>query len=367
MQAMRLGLEQRHIPGLDGIRAISAFIVVFYHAGLHIPGALGVLIFFVLSGFLITWILIAEFEKTGAISLKQFYLRRALRIFPAFYGFWLLVTGLSIFHNRGIPAGQAVASFLYAGNYYQALVRDPDTALSHTWSLGVEEQFYLLWPLCFLMLVKDLDRLARWLAGAIVAVWIYRAILFGAGVSQSYFYFAFDTRADQLMAGCLLAVVLKLKSRWSMKSASALCFGPAAPALSVTVLVISSVLELRYGSDYRDTVGFLVEPLAAAALIAQVVAFEGHAPWKWLNWAPIRYLGRISYSIYLYQQIATSALRSRLTALPAGLQLAVVLGATILLAAASFHLIEQPFRRLRERGGIAASPRVSNPAQPAAS
>lgn len=144
------GLQRSHLPSLDGIRAIAVFLVVFYHLGVPgIPGGMGVLIFFVLSGFLITWLLLKEEERFGHISLKLFYARRTLRIFPAFYVYWFLIIGLSIISSRHIFRAQAVCSFFYISNYYQAIFGDPNTGLSHTWSLGVEEQFYLVWPVTF--------------------------------------------------------------------------------------------------------------------------------------------------------------------------------------------------------------------------
>ena len=105
--------------------------------------------FFVLSGFLITWLLLNEEKRWVNISLKLFYVRRSLRIFPAFYVFWFLVVGTGVIMGKRLAAGQAVSSLFYLTNYYQVLFGDPDTALSHTWSLAIEEQFYLLWPLAF--------------------------------------------------------------------------------------------------------------------------------------------------------------------------------------------------------------------------
>jgi len=141
------GLKQSHLPSLDGLRAIAALLVVFMHAGLSwCPGGLGVLAFFVLSGFLITWLLLKEEERFGRISMKLFYIRRSLRIFPAFYVYWLLLIGSLLFFQKRILWGQALSSFFYVNNYYQAILGDPNTGFSHTWSLGIEEQFYLLWP-----------------------------------------------------------------------------------------------------------------------------------------------------------------------------------------------------------------------------
>ena len=204
------GLDRSHLPSLDGLRAIAAFLVVLYHCFLPaLPGGMGVLAFFVLSGFLITWLLLKEEERYGKVSLKLFYVRRSLRIFPAFYAYWLLLMGAHVIARKQIAMGQAIASLFYVGNYYQAIVGDPQTGLSHTWSLGVEEQFYLLWPITFLWL-KGNGRRVRFLLWSIAGVWLYRELLvLVIHAPQQYIYEAFDTRADHLMIGCLLAVALR--------------------------------------------------------------------------------------------------------------------------------------------------------------
>ncbi len=203
-------LAKSHLPSLDGLRATAVFLVVFYHADIAwASGGLGVLAFFVLSGFLITWLLLKEEERSGTISLKSFYARRSLRIFPAFYAYWLLVTAALLLVQKRYVVAQAISSLFYVTNYYQALHGDPNTDFSHTWSLAVEEQFYLLWPVFFLLLKNARNRL-KFLIGAVVGISLYREILvFLVHRDQGYIYEAFDTRADHLLIGCLLAVALR--------------------------------------------------------------------------------------------------------------------------------------------------------------
>lgn len=353
VSAVRTGLAARHIPMLDGLRAISVILVVLYHCGTGAPAGLGVLAFFVLSGFLITWLLLKEYDSRGTVSLKSFYARRSLRIFPAFYCYWLIVVTASFLHNRGIPVGQAVASFFYVSNYYQIFAGDPNTTLSHAWSLGIEEQFYILWPVCFLLLARNLQRLIRVLALGLVVVWIYRAVLLTIGIDQGYFYWAFDTRADHLMAGCLLAAVLK--SELAPRVVRGVCYSRAAPFASVALLTASSVAASLYGSTYRDSIGFTIDPLIVSVLILQLIAFREHAPWRWLDSRVMIYLGGVSYSIYLYQQLAVGPFLQRLTGLPYGVQLILTLAVCIALAAISYHVVEQPFRRLQRRVTLPAS------------
>src|SRR5690242_8294288 len=204
------------IPALDGIRAICVFLVIFYHLGFErtlpfVPGPLGVLGFFVLSGFLITWLLLKEHEKSGSISLRGFYRRRALRIFPAFYVFWLLAVGSRLLaHGEGqLPWSQAFSAFFYVSNYFHAILHPSPDFILHTWSLSAEEQFYLLWPLTFLVFARKRRRLIAFLSLLIAAIWVHRIHLWIVAHAAYYVTYAFDTRADALLVGCLLALVLK--------------------------------------------------------------------------------------------------------------------------------------------------------------
>ncbi|MEO8050185.1 MAG: acyltransferase [Acidobacteriota bacterium] len=354
--SLRGSLKRTHLPGLDGLRAVAAFSVVFYHAGVpFISGGVGVLVFFVLSGFLITWLLLKENDQTGGVSLRDFYTRRALRIFPAFYCYSGLVLALALVRHRAVLWPQAVASLLYVNDYYQALNGDPNTAFSHTWSLAIEEQFYLLWPALFLMLRSDYQRLARFLAVAIGVLWLYRAVLvLVVKVHQGYIYEAFDTRADHLLIGCLLAVILRtgLFSRfWEWISAR-----PWTAFGSAGMLAASSVAEVRYGADYRDTISFIANPLLAALLIGQMIAFSGTSVWNWMNWPWVRYLGRISYSIYLYQQVLIDIPKKFLGGRPMLVQLAATMILVTIAASFSYFVIEKPFLRLKARFSPVAPP-----------
>ena len=341
-------LQARQLPALDGIRAIAAFLVVFYHCGSPlIPGGLGVLIFLVLSGFLITWLLFEEQDRHGKISLRDFYIRRTLRIFPAFYVYWLIMVVRTASTGK-IVWPQAISSFFYVNNYYQAIFGDPNTGLSHTWSLGVEEQFYLLWPLSFLWLMRQPRSLAmRVLMIVIGAIWVYRGILHLAGVWQGYAYEAFEARADHLLIGCLLAFSLRSgigQQIWQLLSSSA-----AYSWLIVGLLVGSVALENHYGTTYRNLLGFVINPVLVALLIP-LAMMEREGSWQWLGWGWIRQLGRLSYSVYLYQQLTPGLIakvlhEERNWALFVAANTVLV----ILMAAASFYCVERPFLHWKER------------------
>ena len=344
---LQSGLSRSHLPSLDGLRALAAFAVVFYHYGISwCPAGLGVLAFFVLSGFLITWLLLKEEERHGQISLRSFYIRRSLRVFPAFYVYWFLIAGLALWLHRPILTPQAIASFFYLSNYYQAIFGDPNTGLSHTWSLGVEEQFYLLWPLAFLLL-RDNKKRVQFLALMIAAVWIYREVLvFVVHRDQGYIYEAFDTRVDHPLLGCLLAVILRsgrMPGLWRR-----LCSTPLWAWLTLALLVLSATVQNLSGTTYRDAVGFIVDPLLVAILLAQTIASRDAGLGKLLNLPWLRYLGTISYSVYLYQQIVIGPIKKITHPWPWLSPIAAVLG-VILFASGSYWLIEKPFLKLKDR------------------
>jgi len=341
---------------LDGVRAVVALLVVLYHCGLQrVPGGLGVLVFFVLSGFLITWRLLEEDDASGTVSLKHFYFRRALRIVPPFYVYWILLTGALVLLDKRILWGQAIASLLYVGNYYQAIGGDPNTGYSHTWSLAIEEQFYLLWPLLFRRFRADRQALPRGLAIGVLTIWVYRLVIrFGLGVGQSYVYEAFDTRADHLMIGCLLAVVLR--AGWGARFWALVCGQPWRLGLPVGLLAISTAAQNTWGHGYRDGVGFIVDPVLTAIALAQLIALRSTLPARWLDRPFSRFLGRISYSTYLYQQIVVEPVLRGLGAVPRFAGIAVAVAAVHAVAAVSHYLVERPFLRLGRgaRGGSGA-------------
>jgi peptidoglycan/LPS O-acetylase OafA/YrhL len=336
------------IPALDGLRAIAVFLVIFYHFGfLWVPGGTGVTMFFVLSGFLITWLLLKENEKYGAISLKAFYRRRILRIFPAFYAYWVGLVFLLIIAGKPVLWSQAIASFFYLTNYYDAVFGDPNTGFSHTWSLAIEEQFYLLWPFLFFRFRQDLRRMTIFLICVIGGVWLHRFILYSVfDVDQAYFYSAFDTRMDSLMVGCLLAVLLKrgmIMSFWKT-----LCSSLFMPLLVLALLAVSIYCGEVWFHRYRDVIGFAVEPPLIAVFLVQMISLSSFSALKWIDWPVVRYLGGISYSLYLYQQITLDPVKKLLASMPVLVQWIAAVAVTVIIASISYHVIERPFLRLKD-------------------
>ena len=340
-------LSSRNIPALDGLRAIAVFLVIFYHFGFaQVPAGLGVLVFFVLSGFLITWLLIKENSDTDAVSLKSFYQRRALRIFPGFYVFFSIGLGYLLWKRVPIDWPHTLSAFFYVSNYYQGLRQPIDSFVSHTWSLAVEEQFYLLWPIIFVLFRNDLRKLTGVVSGLVLGIWAYRAVLqFGIGVNQAYIYRALDTRFDHLLVGCLLAI--SLKRRVINSVVRTVCTSRIFPAITISLLGISVYFERS--TAYRDVFGFIFDPIMVAILILQLVHFSAVRPWSWINSSPMQWLGRISYSLYLYQQVSLHPARRLLARQSVPLQLFGAVAITVVLAALSHYAIERPFLKLKGR------------------
>jgi peptidoglycan/LPS O-acetylase OafA/YrhL len=348
---LRNNLAASNIPSLDGLRAISVVLVILVHLRVpYIPDIHGVLTFFVLSGFLITWLLLKESGRRGAVSIKDFYARRALRIFPAFYAFWFIHLGL-YFASRGVPTHRVwfdyLTAFFYVSDYRLAFTH-VRPVLSHTWSLSVEEQFYLIWPWIFVLFQHDLRKLTRILVGIIAAVYAYRIVLFFVfHVGDDRLHSTFDGRADHLFIGCLLAVLLKrgvLNNVWSTITSRV-----GAPILTLAALVASIALNERFHYQYKYLVGFSIDPLLIALFLVQVVALGDAWLWRWLNWPIIRYVGRVSYPMYLYHGLANDlalrAFRGRTLWLIA--PAAIVIG--IVFASTSYFVVEKPFLRLKSK------------------
>jgi|SRR5579864_6678684 len=347
---LRSRLECPNIPGLDGVRAIAVLVVILYHLGFpgSPDGAHGVMAFFVLSGFLITWLLLKENCKYGNISLSGFYRRRVLRIFPAFYCFWLVSVATLLLEHQRVWWVSFISAFLYFSNYFYGVSGKSDPVVGMTWSLAVEEQFYLLWPLCFKRYRGDLRKLTYLLIGIISSISICRgcvSLLLEA--PRNYLEYAFEMRLDHLLDGCLLAVLLKrgaLTSFWRFACGS--CF---APLITLLVLVGSLWIGRFFPFDYHHSVAFVVEPVLVAVLIVQIVFLSAHPLWSWINWPWIRYIGRISYPLYLYHGFVIGQVSLFWPSLRERWSFPAALLGSFALASASYFLIEKQFLKMKNQ------------------
>jgi peptidoglycan/LPS O-acetylase OafA/YrhL len=343
----------RHIPSLDGIRAVSFMIVFGGHAsgGRLIPGDIGVTVFFFLSGFLITTLLRAEYEKNGTINLGHFWLRRALRILPPLY-LVLLAAGLMalVVYPPGTVYGPAIAAqLLFYANYwyiYGGHPQIPGTAV--VWSLAVEETFYLLFPLLYLAMQRhSVSRKHQaWLLwGLCTAVLSWRCVLVVAMHAPSVrILFGTDSRIDSILFGCALAV-------WG----NPILDKPKLAPNLLKYLLLPVALVILIGCAYsrstvfRDTCCFSVEGAALTLLFVGAVRFYEWPPFRMLNWRPVAFIGVLSYSLYLVHDVLLQVVRQVWKLPYASLRAVVALTLSVTVAWLIFEMIEKPCARLRRR------------------
>ncbi len=362
-------LSEAKILGLDGVRALAISVVVVFH--LHFRafrsweeslGRTGVTLFFVLSGFLITWLLLKENRRTGEISLWNFYVRRFLRIFPGFYCFWIVYVGLAALAHKHIAWANCIAALVYLNNYYWPLRGGGEGGMLLTWSLGVEEQFYLIWPSIFKRFRASLDKMSLVLAAVCGIVLLHRILLLYVWHAPPlYLYSAFDARMDSLATGCLLAI--SISTQRAKRFVRFVCAHRALPAITFALFALSMAMpSLLRNFSYWNVEGFTVESMLSAVLIVQMVVLGTEWPWKWINWGWVRFIGLVSYSWYLYNAIGPDAvnhspLGHTLLRAPAGLI------AGLLLASASYYIVEKPFLKLKSKYEVKAKT-VDPPKQP---
>ncbi|WP_417522071.1 acyltransferase family protein [Marinobacter sp.] len=341
-------LKEKKLPGLDGFRMIAVMAVLLAHSGvgsLFFSARHGVAGFFVLSGFLITWLLLKEHKKTGTVSFRNFYMRRSLRIFPAYYAFLLVSISWDLFRGNDDIKEAIVPGLFYFMNYQNAFEGHSTSSIAHVWSLAVEEQFYLLWPILFVFLMGFGRRYAivfLVIASLVVLIWrsySYTHLDYG----PSYAYNAFDTRFDNLAIGCLLAFLAE-KPRWlSMFDRISSRFWMS--FIPLTLLYMSK----HYGnSDYAYGPAFTIDALLLAILLVQLIRLSSGVFWGWLNHPLSIYLGVISYPIYLWHMWGLQA-GDKLNFLPEWLQLLAGVVISGVLASASYHFLEKRFLRLKHR------------------
>ena len=344
-------------PALDGLRAVAVIAVLLYHGGVDwMPGGfLGVDLFFCLSGYLITSLLLAERRGTGRIDLPAFWLRRARRLLPAAF----LVIAVSVAAaailvpgDLAQTRGDALASLFYVDNWHQLLVGqsyfaafERPSLLRHMWSLSIEEQFYLLWPLALGFGVAKLGARKTSLAtlGLALLSALLMAVLFTGGSDPSRVYYGTDTHAVGLLLGATLAFVWPLGRFEPPRRPSALAVLDITAGIALAALILAMVTWHDYDAlVYRG--GIAAFSLTAVVLIATVAHPAGRAA-HLLGSAPLRWIGARSYGIYLWHWPVMALTRPGIDVhWPLPLLLAFQIGLTIALAAASYRWLEQPFR-----------------------
>ena len=354
------------IGAVDGLRAFAVGGVIAYHFGLGVPGGfLGVDLFFVISGYVITRLLLTEWHRTGTIAWARFWGRRARRLLPAVLA--LLVVVQVWFHLGAPPElrpttdAQTVAALAYVSNWY-AIVAGVSywgalttaAPLTHLWSLAVEEQFYLVWPLVLMAVLLTLrSRRALAVVAGLGAAGSYvtGALLFrGEGADRAYL--GTDARSGALLLGVLCALALTRTAAgpggaWDRRLPREL----RRPVLVLTFAALSALAVLwstaAIEAPWLYAGGLAVAGVAAAIVIASLVAVPDGPVARVLRARPVVYLGRLSYSLYLWHWPVHVFAVHRHTHLARPLVVAGELAATLLLSALSFHFVETPTRRVR--------------------
>jgi peptidoglycan/LPS O-acetylase OafA/YrhL len=350
----------RHIPSLDGIRALSFLLVFASHVGISalMPGDLGVTIFFFLSGFLITTLMRAEFAMTSSVDLRRFWLRRALRILPPFYlvlAAAMLLT-LMLYPPGTMDRSTMLAELLFYGNYHTIYATHwagaPGTQV--VWSLAVEEHFYLLFPWLYvgmqkMRLTRQRQAWALWALCALVLVWrIVLVLSMRAGSAEiditNRIYPATDTRIDSILFGCALGVwrnpvldePLRREHQWK------LCILPAA----VVVLLAATALREFL---FRNTCGYSIQGVALTFIFIAAIRFPRWPIFRILNWRPVAFLGVLSYSLYLLHAVLLRAVAQLWPYWHGWQRVTAALAASIAVAWAIYLAVEKPCARLRKK------------------
>jgi len=350
-------VDRGRIPSLDGLRAISILFVIIGHASATLPplqgaaetlvhgltliagnGEMGVTVFFVLSGFLITTLLLKELRKTGGLSIKAFYIRRAFRIWPAFYLMVAVVVFLGVTKAIPLTAGEVASASLFYWNYYP---HGATGFLGHTWSLAVEEQFYFVWPL--LLKFLGAGRAAWFATGVIVVEPAVRVANYWLAPSmRSHIGIMGHTRADSLMMGALAALLYgkpdfeRFMGRlfaWHLPLAGG-CF----------LLFANPILEVWARGGYLLPVGFLLQ----TCLITLIMLWAIQNPDRWfgrvLNSRLAVHVGLISYSLYLWQQMFLNVDNKTFSGI-----FPLNLVVTFAVAECSYWFVERKFLAMRKR------------------
>jgi len=344
-----------YLPALDGLRALAVIAVLFYHAGLRwMPGGfLGVEIFFTISGYLIASLLLSEWRETGGIVLKQFWLRRARRLLPALFA---VIIGALAFSVIFLPdevaslRSDALAAFGYSTNWYLIFSNKSyfETAgrpsmLQHLWSLAVEEQFYVIWPLAFTLAMR------RWrersvLIGVIVvaaASALLMGVVYQPDVDPSRVYYGTDTRAAGILIGVALAFVWA-PGRSEGRSARLPLDAIGCAALGALLIFCLVVTEF---DPFLYRGGFTLVALSTAILVAASVHRKSRILQALLGFPALRWVGLRSYGIYLWHWPVFVLTRPQLDTPLDGLPLlALRFALTLILAEISFRLVETPVR-----------------------
>jgi peptidoglycan/LPS O-acetylase OafA/YrhL len=347
---------------LDGLRAVAVGIVMLAHAGSPFPrsGGVGVDIFFVLSGFLITGILSKEFQRYGSISRKHFYIRRLLRLTPALLACVLLFIILSLISHHAVRFDVVAIALTYTSNYAIALFNYDLDSLAHCWSLAIEEQYYLLWPFVVLFIERNIrTSLSKCLAllSLSLALALYRAAMVGT-FDAARINFALDTRMDGLVMGSALAYfVAFLETRKEEVAVGRFLHLLSKFVVPVSIFGVLAIMHfITWGNPWMGRLGYTLVAGASCVIVTDLVASPFSLIRAILEKPVLTYFGKISYGLYLYHFPIYHFVEYTLDDFNRAYVVLVMVASTVATASLSYFLLEKPILRLKKHYGHAPKP-----------
>ncbi|WP_285592570.1 acyltransferase [Kineosporia sp. NBRC 101731] len=343
-------------PALDGLRAFAVLAVMAFHTSPAAHGGfLGVDVFFVISGYLITALLLREWTRTGRIDLRQFYLRRGLRLLPPLV-FMLVITlpfALTWMHYDLTinPLVAVLSVLLYVANWANVWVNEGTGIWTHTWSLSIEEQFYLIWPVVLIaVLVRRRKAPALGLAALIAVVIVVRWLSVHNSDSTLWIYYATTSHCDGLLLGSLMAVLLQNRETLVRRSETVAWVG----VLGLAALFATSYIEAANTYHWRLPLAALLSAMVVHHLVTRT---DGPMV-SLLSLKPFVAIGMVSYGLYLYHFPVFMIIQHQ--GYPRLVQHSLEISVTVTLTVFSWFLVEKPALRLKDR--LATGGRVVLPA-----
>ncbi|MGN6439608.1 MAG: acyltransferase family protein [Agriterribacter sp.] len=349
--------DSKHVPFLDGFRAYAILLVILGHLNKTFISLAqtGVTLFFFVSGFLITKLLIAEYNATGKVRLRQFYIRRFLRLYPALIFLLVVLCIVILCFGYKVIMSDISAGLFYYTNYYRiyfmpALPTTNYPSPGILWSLAVEEHYYLVFPIIFSLGFKYRNGLfLALLCASVISFFFIRMFVFKTSddIAEAIrkIYILTHCRADSILYGCIAALLLYAhKAKWYIQALRS----PVSVIASIAVLAI---VQLVPGYFFQNTLKFSIQGIALGFLIPSFLFYESRNPlMRLMENQAIIYIGKLSYSLYLFHWMALAICNLYFPSKNI-LWYILFFAATILLSLGSYNLVEQPFLSLRRKFG----------------
>lgn len=334
--------DGQYVPALDGLRGVAITIVLLSHfVSGFFPGGFGVTLFFFISGYLITGLMIDEFDRNGTVAISSFYMRRFLRLAPALIMMVCLTSISCWIAFEKTSTAEIFAAVFYYINYFIILGGAMPLPFAQLWSLAIEEHYYLVFPLVFSLTWKNQRQFLIGLILLCSTILAWRYFLVEHGADETRVHIATDTRIDSILFGAILAVAVKSASNWTT------VYGPLWFAGGLALLVSSFVIR---NAEFRETLryslqGMALIPIVYAVLFSQRFKFARSV----LEFAPLVWIGKLSYSLYVWHYAVIPFAAKLIPTTNPVAHAAINILASLLMAILSFYLVERYFLALRNK------------------